>query len=98
ALTGLSYFTVFAVLEWVGRFAILASVYAFAATFVTDLRHRRLAVLLALGTLGLDTLAAITRGLLEAIGLHSVAVLLPDVINPYLEVSSFGALLSAPHL
>src|SRR5262249_40896109 len=48
----------------------------FAATFLNDSRQRKLAVVLALGTLGLDWLA----------------------VNPYLEVSSFGALLSAPHL
>src|SRR5581483_6622339 len=55
-------------------------------------------VLLALGTLGLDTVAALAREAFAAVGLDGVAQLLPDAINPYLEVSSFGALLSAPHL
>src|SRR5205823_750993 len=71
---------------------------AVAATFVDERRFRRLGVALALGTLGLDTLAALARAGLAALGLTSLASLLPDSINPYLEVSSFGALLSAPHL
>jgi hypothetical protein len=90
--------SVFTVLEWLGRLAILAAVYAFAATFVRESRQRRLAVVLALGTLGLDALAAPVRAGLDALGAHAVASVLPDAINPYLEVSSFGALLSAPHL
>jgi hypothetical protein len=73
-------------------------VYAFASTFLDQRRFRQLAVALALATLGLDTLAALARGGLDAVGLTSLASLLPDTINPYLEVSSFGALLSAPHL
>jgi hypothetical protein len=89
---------VFTALEWLGRLAILGAVYAFAKTFVSNARQRRLAVVLALGTLGLDTLAALARAGLDALGAHAVAQLLPDAINPYLEVSSFGALLSAPHL
>src|SRR5579859_7402585 len=52
---------VFTALEWLGRLAVLAAVYAFAATFLRESRHRRLAVLLALGTLGLDTVAALAR-------------------------------------
>jgi hypothetical protein len=98
AAAGLSFATVFAALEWLGRFAVLGAVYAFAATFVQSRAQRRLAVILALGTLGLDTFAAIARGALDAIGAHGVASFLPDTINPYLEVSSLGALLSAPHL
>jgi len=98
AFTGLSFASVFAGLEWVGRFAVLGAVYAFAATFVQSRTQRRLAVVLALGTLGLDTLAAIARGALDAVGVQTLASVLPDTINPYLEVSSFGALLSAPHL
>src|SRR5205807_2226346 len=77
---------------------LLTAIYAFAACFVRDGRIRRLAVALALGTLGLDTLAALARGLFGAVGIEAIANLLPDTINPYLEVSSFGALLSAPHL
>jgi hypothetical protein len=98
ALLGVSTFTLFAGLELVGRLAIVGATYAFAATFLGDPRQRRLALALSLGTLGLDTLAALIRALLDALGLHTLAGLLPDTINPYLEVSSFGALLSAPHL
>jgi hypothetical protein len=98
ALFSLSYEAVFQALEWLGRFAILGAIYAFAATFVTQRRYRRFAVILALATLGLDTLAALARAGLSALGLTDLASVLPDTINPYLEVSSFGALLSAPHL
>jgi hypothetical protein len=90
--------SVFVAMEWLGRLAVLGGMYAFAATFVRETRTRRLAIVLALGTLGLDTIAALVRAVLDAIGAHSVASILPDAINPYLEVSSFGALLSAPHL
>ena len=90
--------SVFVALEWLGRLAMLGAVYAFAAEFVADARTRRLTVALALGTLGLDTIAAILRAALDAAGLGVLATGLPDTINPYLEVSSFGALLSAPHL
>jgi hypothetical protein len=76
--------TLFAAMEWLGRISLVAAVYGFAATFMQDARARRLALLLALGTLGLDVWGAF---------LHVVR----DV-NPYLEVSSFGVLLSAPHL
>src|SRR5437660_10571623 len=98
ALLGLSNFAIFAALEWLGRFAIVGATYAFAATFLREPRQRHLALALSLGTLGLDTLTALTRALLDAVGMHALAALLPDTINPYLEVSSFGALLSAPHL
>jgi hypothetical protein len=98
ALLGVNYAAIFVALEWVGRFAILGAVYAFAAVFLNTKTQRRLAVVLALGTLGLDTLAALARGLLNAVGLDAIGSFLPDTINPYLEVSSFGALLSAPHL
>jgi hypothetical protein len=90
--------SIFVALEWIGRFAVLVAVYAFAATFVRKSAQRKLAVALALGTLGLDALAAIVRAGLDGIGAHTIASILPDSINPYLEVSSFGALLSAPHL
>jgi hypothetical protein len=98
ALLGWSNFTIFAALEWLGRLALVGATYAFAATFLREPRQRHLALVLSLGTLGLDTLAALARALLDAAGLHGPAALLPDTINPYLEVSSFGALLSAPHL
>jgi hypothetical protein len=98
SLLGVPHTSIFVALEWLGRFAVLGSVYAFSATFLRDNNARRLAVLLALGTLGLDTFAALARGTFDAVGLSSVGNLLPDAINPYLEVSSFGALLSAPHL
>jgi hypothetical protein len=98
ALLAVSNFTAFAALEWVGRLAIVASTYAFASAFLKRPRERHLALALSLGTLGLDTLAALARALLDTVGVHTLAALLPDAINPYLEVSSFGALLSAPHL
>lgn len=98
ALLHVSDLAIFTALEWLGRLAVLGAVYAFSATFLRETRQRRLAVLLALGTLGLDTIAALARAAFEAVGLSDLAQLLPDAINPYLEVSSFGALLSAPHL
>ncbi len=88
----------FTALEWLGRLAVLGAIYAFAATFLRQALQRRLALALALGTLGLDTLAALVRAALTSAGLDTLAGALPDTINPYLEVSSFGALLSAPHL
>lgn len=98
ALLHVSDIAVFAALEWLGRGAVLAATYAFAATFLKGSRQRKLMVALALGTLGLDTLAALARAGLQAVGANAIASGLPDAINPYLEVSSFGALLSAPHL
>jgi hypothetical protein len=92
---------VFAVLEWLGRLAVLGTTYLFAATFLkapTERRQRRLAVLVSLFTLGLDAWMAPLRLLLDGLGVHAIANLLPETINPYLEVSSFGVLLSAPHL
>jgi hypothetical protein len=98
ALVGLSDFAVFAGLEWLGRFAVLGATYLFAATFLKAQRQRRLAVLLSLFALGLDAWLAPLRLGLDGLGIHGLASLLPDTINPYLEVSSFGVLLSAPHL
>ncbi len=80
---------VFSVLEWVGRLALLGSLYVFAATFLEDRSARRLAVVLAAGSLGLVGLLA---------PLHGVMQWLPDSVNVYLELSSFGVFLSAPHL
>src|SRR5579859_4554795 len=85
ALMGLGNLTVFAVLEWLGRLAVLGGAYAFAATFLKPRRQRRLAVLLTLGALGLDALAAALRLLLDGAGLHALDGLLPDTIDPYLE-------------
>src|SRR5262249_38877946 len=48
---------VFAVLEWIGRFAVLASVYVFVAAFARSRHERLLAVGLILGSLGLDAWA-----------------------------------------
>jgi hypothetical protein len=98
ALVGAPAHAVFSTLEWLGRGAILLATYAFASTFLADRRQRRLAVVLSLGTLGLDALVAPLHMVFEGLGLHALANLLPDAINPYLEVSSFGVVLSAPHL
>jgi hypothetical protein len=98
AFLGVSDLSVFGALEWLGRFAVLGALYAFAATFAKDRRQRRLAVVLALGTLGLDIWIIPLRLLLDAVGWQQVAALLPDSVNPYLEVNTFGVLLSAPHL
>jgi hypothetical protein len=98
AVVGLSDLAVFAALEWLGRFAVLGATYLFAATFLPARNHRRLAVLLSLFVLGLDAWLAPVRLILDGLGVHALANLLPDTINPYLEVSSFGVLLSAPHL
>jgi hypothetical protein len=98
ALVGTSSLSVFAALEWLGRLAVIGALYAFAATFLPQPRQRRLMMVLALGTLGLDAWAALLRGALSAVGADGLSSVLPDTINPYLEVSSFGVLLSAPHL
>ncbi|HEV7666148.1 MAG TPA: hypothetical protein VGQ62_21625 [Chloroflexota bacterium] len=95
---GISDLAIFAGLEWLGRFAVLGALYAFAATFLPGRRERRLAVLLALGTLGLDAWLVPLRLGLEALGATALTAQLPDAVNPYLEVNSFGVLLSAPHL
>ena len=98
ALVGLSDFAIFAVLEWLGRCAVLGATYLFAATFLKANSQRRLAVLLSLFALGLDAWMAPLRLILDGLGVHALTNLLPETINPYLEVSSFGVLLSAPHL
>ncbi len=89
---------VFGAVEWIGRLSLLAALYAFAATLSEDLRARRLAVLLAAGSLGLMGLLAPVRLALDAIGAHGLADALPMSINVYLELNSFGVFLSAPHL
>lgn len=85
-------------MEWVGRLAVLLSVYAFAATFSAGTRQRCLAVLLAFGSLGLGAWLVPVRAGLDAVGAHALAAVLPGTINPYLELNSFGVLFSAPHL
>ncbi|MDQ3810132.1 MAG: hypothetical protein M3336_07570 [Chloroflexota bacterium] len=89
---------VFGALEWLGRLTLLASLYAFSATFLDDPRQRRLAVLLAAGTLGLMALVAPLRLALEALHAPWFSEHLPSTINVYLELNSFGVFLSAPHL
>lgn len=98
ATLGVSDLVLFAILEWVGRAAVLGGIYWLAATFIVRPQPRRLAVILALGTLGLDAWLIPLHLLLPSIGLGGLSDLLPDKVNPYLEVSSFGVLLSAPHL
>lgn len=97
-LLGLSAPTAFIALEWLGRLTVVGSLYAFVSTFLKSTRQRRLAVLLTLATLGLDAVAALLRLLLDASGVHALDGLLPDTINPYLEMSSLGVLFSGPHL
>jgi hypothetical protein len=89
---------VFSAAEWLGRLALLAALYVFAATFVEDRRARQLAVALAAVSLGLSGLVAPLRALLEAVGATAAAAMLPNTINVHLELSSFGVFLSAPHL
>jgi hypothetical protein len=91
ARLGLDPLSVFAGIEWLGRAALFGALYAFAATFLGDRRQRRLAVLLAAGTLGLIALIVPLRLLVDT-------PLLPSAIDVYLEMSSFGVFLSAPHL
>ena len=88
----------FTAAEWVGRVSLLGAIYAFCASFLTERRQRRLATLLATATLGLTAWTAPVRALLEVTGAHPLAGLLPSTINVYLEMSSFGVFLSAPHL
>jgi hypothetical protein len=95
---GVSDLAVFTAAEWLGRVGLLSAIYAFAETFLTERRQRRLATLLACGTLGLTVWVAPVRALLEALGADGLANLLPATINVYLEMSSFGVFLSAPHL
>jgi hypothetical protein len=72
----------FGALEWLGRLSLLGALYLFVATFLTGPTQRRLAVLLAAGTLGMAVLFAP----------------LSREINVFLELNSFGVFLSAPHL
>ena len=98
AALGLADLVVFTALEWLGRASVLLAVYAFAGTFLSRRPTRRLAVLLTLFTLGLDVWTVPLRLMLQAAGASGAASALPETINPYLEVSSFGVLLAAPHL
>ena len=98
AALGISDLAVFAAAEWLGRVGLLAAIHLFSATFLVERRQRRLATLLASGTLGLTAWLAPVRGLVEAAGAQPLADLLPGTINVYLEMSSFGVFLSAPHL
>jgi hypothetical protein len=98
AALGVSDLTVFTVAEWLGRVGLLVAISVFSATFLVERRQRRLATLLASGTLGLTAWLAPVRALLEASGADGLANLLPGTINVYLEMSSFGVFLSAPHL
>ncbi len=89
---------VFSALEWLGRVALLVALFVFTATFLEDRRARRLALVLAAGSLGLIGLVAPLRAVLAVLGFGAAADALPSTINVYLELSSFGVFLSAPHL
>lgn len=97
ALLHLSDLLIFACVEWVGRIVLVVSLYAFAATFLSHVRERRLAFLLAVGTLGLAGWTVPLQLLLNAVGASGLAARLAPV-NPYLEINSFGVFFSAPHL
>ncbi|HYY88365.1 MAG TPA: hypothetical protein VFA49_06205 [Chloroflexota bacterium] len=89
---------VFGAAEWLGRTSLLLGVHAFTATFLTEQRARRLSVLVATATLGLTVWIAPVRALADAAGARVLADVLPSTINVYLEMSTFGVFLSAPHL
>jgi hypothetical protein len=83
---------VFASLEWIGRASLLLTLYAFASVFAPGRSVRRLAVMLAAGTLGFGALLVPLRLI------DSLAAVLPETIDIYLEINSFGLFFAAPHL
>lgn len=98
AVTGADAVALFGALEWFSRAALVAALYAFAATFLRLPSQRRLAVLLAGSTLGLGALAVPARSVLMSLGAAPLAERLPTTITLFLEISSFGMFLTAPHL
>lgn len=94
--TGLPLMGVYGAVELATRLLLPASMYFFAATFVREPRGRILAVVLTMFGGGL----ALWLGLLSyGLGLAQSAVGEPQrPSNPYVEVTTFGAFLAAPHL
>lgn len=89
--------TLYTGLEWLGRTAVVVALAAFAGTFLAARRARRLALLLALFTLGLAAWALPLRLATTALSLAQPSDPLPAV-NVFLELNSFGVLFAAPHL
>lgn len=98
ALLGTAPERVFALFEWLGRLALLGSVYVFASTFLPGIRQRRLAWLLTLSCVGLAGWALPLVGLSRLVGLPQLGDAGARAASLYLEINTFGVLLSAPHL
>lgn len=88
----------FAAAEWIGRVLVVLSLAWFAATFLDDRRARRLAVLLALGTLGLAGWAIPWWLMQRAVGGGVSGIGVAPNVNVFLEMGSFGVLFAAPHI
>jgi hypothetical protein len=85
-------------LEVLARVGLALALYMFVAAFLSSGAERRLAFLLAAFTLGLGGWTIPLRAALQWLGWREALAWLPDSINPYLEMNSFGVFLSAPHL
>jgi hypothetical protein len=97
-LIGIDPLEIYYPVEVVSRVALAAALYAFIATFLREKRERMLAYLLAAFTLGLAAWLVPIRLALGGLGLTGLEKALPDSVNVFLEMQSFGVFLSAPHL
>lgn len=102
AITGLSQRAAFGIAELVGRTTLLLALVAFIHTFAADRRQRRLALLLAVGTLGLGGWSIVPTLFARAGSATisepgSVAAPVPP-LNPYLEFNTLGVLFGPPHI
>lgn len=102
ALTGIGQRTAFGLAELAGRTTLFLALAAFIHTFAADRRQRRLALLLAVGTLGLGGWSIVPPLLAQVgpttvSGAGSATAQLP-ALNPYLEFNTLGVLFGPPHI
>jgi hypothetical protein len=88
----------FAAVEWLGRIALVGALYWFVGTFLPRARERRLAFLLAVGTLGLVGWMMPLGLALGAAGIGSGSHIEASPVNVYLELNTLGIFFAAPHL
>lgn len=98
ASLGLDAMALFTTLEWLGRIVLVGALYGFVGTFLPRPRERRLAFLLAVGTIGLAAWTVPLGLALDAAGIRSRDQIEPIPVNVFLEFNTLGTFFSAPHL
>ncbi len=94
AYTGLPLLAVYAAVELIARCVLASAIYAFVAALVANRAGRRFAFLLSVFGAGLGFWTALLHALSSGPGAENSARL----INLYVEATTFGAFLTAPHI